>query len=209
MCLTALALLCSSGAKAEDRASSYPHLNFGMDLGVVLWNDFDRDIVRPGAALDARIGWDTKYLEPMVELGFRANGVEVSEISGGSPQADRERLKNIFVGLGARFKVPNRSIVTPFFDGLFDLNWWSFVETRIVCSYWYCTAVDDFRFAPGFHGRLGLLLRVSPQAYIEAGCGLGMSFAGDFFDEARSWIEPFAGFTYSFPAGYEDRTSLY
>jgi hypothetical protein len=207
--LTTLALLCSSAAKAEDAGSSYPHLNFGMDLGVVLWNDFDRDIVRPGAAFDARIGWDTKYVEPMLELGFRVNGVEVSEIPRGSPQAERERLKNVFVGLGARFKVPNRSVVTPFLDGVFDLNWWTFAETRLVCNYWYCTAVDEFRFAPGFHGRLGLMFRVSPQAYIEAGCGLGMSFAGDFFGESQSWLEPFAGFTYSFPAGYENRTSMY
>lgn len=204
-----LALLLSSGAAAQDEASHYPHLNFGMDLGVMLWNDFDSDIVRPGTAFDFRIAWDTKYVEPMFELGFRISGVEVREIPGAPSSADRERLKNIFVGLGARIKVPNRSVVTPFFDGLFDLNWWNFVETQLVCNYWYCTAVDSFRFAPGFHGRLGLLFRVTPQTYIEAGCGLGMSFKGDFFDDSRSWLEPFAGFTYAFPAGYEDRTSMY
>ena len=51
-------------------------------------------------------------------------------------------------------------------------------------------------------------IRVAPQADLEIGFGAGYSFQGQFFLTNRSWLEPSISFTYSFPAGYENRTSI-
>jgi hypothetical protein len=51
-------------------------------------------------------------------------------------------------------------------------------------------------------------IRVAPHADFELGFGAGYSFQGQFFLRNRSWLEPSIGFTYSFPAGDENRTSI-
>jgi hypothetical protein len=186
----------------------YPHIEVGFDVGVMIWNGVDRDIVRPGGTVDVRFGWDYKWWVPMFALGFRGNGLDLYNVPGAPPGTRSETLTNIFFSLGVRFKSPNRSRVTPFLDGLFDMNWWHLNETQVVCSYYYCVGSNRYRFTPGFHGRVGIQIRVAPQAEIEVGFGAGYSFKGQFFLRNRSWLEPAIAFTYSVPAGYENRTSM-
>ena len=186
----------------------YPHIEFGVDVGVMLWNGVDRDAVRPGGTVAAHFGWDYKWWAPMFALGFRGNGIDVRNIPNASPTAQRQTLTNIFFALGMRFAAPNRTRVAPFLDGWFDLNWWHLNETQIICNVWYCQGTNQYRFAPGFHGRIGMQIRVAPQADLEIGFGAGYSFRGQFFLENQSWLEPSFSFTYSFPAGYENRTSI-
>lgn len=186
----------------------YPHIEFGVDVGVMLWNGVDRNVVRPGGTVAAHFGWDYKWWVPMFALGFRGNGIDVRNIPNASPTAQRQALTNIFFALGMRFVSPNRTRVAPFLDGWFDLNWWHLNETQVVCNVWYCQGVNQYRFAPGFHGRIGMQIRVAPQADLEIGFGAGYSFRGQFFLENQSWLEPSFSFTYSFPAGYENRTSI-
>ncbi|MFZ1863720.1 MAG: hypothetical protein WAU39_05815 [Polyangiales bacterium] len=199
-----------AGAQYDDRwAVGYPHLELGFDVGVMLWNGVDRDVVRPGGTVDFRFGWDYKWWVPMFSLGFRGNGVDLSRVSGAPASASTEALTNIFFALGMRFVMPNRTRVAPFADGWFDFDWWHLDETLVVCNTWYCTGTDVYRFTPGFHGRIGIQIRVAPQADLEVSFGAGYSFRGQFFPENRSWLEPALGFTYSFPAGYENRTSIH
>ena len=216
--LVALALIVAASATnipAKSRAQyedpwerRYPHIEFGIDVGVLLWNGVDRDIVRPGGTVDARIGWNYKWWVPMVALGFRGSGLELKNLPGAPPNTRRELLSNIFVSAGMRFVAPNRTRVAPFLDGWFDFNWWHLNETQILCNAWYCTGYNQYRFTPGFHGRIGMQIRVAPQADLEVGFGAGYTFQGQFFLTNRSWLEPSVGFTYSFPAGYENRTSI-
>jgi hypothetical protein len=186
----------------------YPHIEFGIDVGVILWNGVDRNVVRPGGTVAAHFGWDYKWWVPMFALGFRGSGIDIRNIAGASPTASRELLTNIFFAVGMRFVTPNRTRVAPFLDGWFDLNWWHLNETQILCNVWYCQGTNQYRFTPGFHGRIGMQIRVAPQADLEIGFGAGYSFKGQFFTENRSWLEPSVSFTYSFPAGYENRSSI-
>jgi hypothetical protein len=197
--LTAAAAGSSSSAGAQHDVRwklDYPHVELGFDVGVMLWNGVDRDVVRPGGTVDFRFGWDYEWWIPMFALGFRGNGV--------SSATTRETLTNIFFALGMRFVMPNRTRVAPFADGWFDFNWWRIDETFVACDVWYCSATYGYRFAPGFHGRIGMQIRVSPRADLEASFGAGYSFRGQFFVTNRSWLEPAIGITYSFPAGYGD-----
>ena len=199
----------SADAQYGDRwALGYPHLELGFDVGVMLWNGVDRDVVRPGGTVDFRLGWDYKWWVPMFSLGFRGNGVDLSSVSGAPASVRRETLTNIFFALGMRFVAPNRTRVAPFADGWFDFNWWHLDQALVVCNAWYCTGTDVYRFTPGFHGRIGMQIRVAPHADLEVSFGAGYSFRGQFFPENHSWLEPALGFTYSFPAGYENRMSI-
>ena len=48
-----------ASADSDDPSKvGYPHIEFGIDVGVILWIGVDRDIVRPGGTVDARIGWN-------------------------------------------------------------------------------------------------------------------------------------------------------
>jgi len=216
--MTARALMLATGTTIVASAATaqfedpwevrYPHLEVGFDVGVMLWNGVNRDVVRPGGTVDARIGWNYKWWVPMFALGFRGNGIDLGNIQGAPPGTLRETLTNIFFSTGMRFVIPNPTRVAPFLDGWFDLNWWHLNETQIVCNVWYCTGANQYRFTPGFHGRIGMRIRVTPQADLEIGFGAGYSFQGQFFLKNRSWLEPSFSFTYSFPAGYENRTSI-
>jgi len=209
--LTAGATVPAGVARAHQEDSGnigYPHMEFGFDVGVMLWNGVDRDVVRPGGTVDARFGWDYKWWVPMFALGFRGNGLNLYNVPGAPAGTRRETLTNIFFSAGMRFVVPNRTRVAPFADGWFDFNWWHLNETQVICDPWYCSGYNQYRFTPGFHGRVGMQIRVAPHADLEVGFGAGYSFQGQFFSTNRSWLEPSVGFTYSFPAGYENRTSI-
>ena len=64
--MTARALMLATGTTIVASAATaqfedpwevrYPHLEVGFDVGVMLWNGVDRDVVRPGGTVDARIG---------------------------------------------------------------------------------------------------------------------------------------------------------
>jgi hypothetical protein len=202
----------TAGAQEDEQWKvGYPHIEFGIDVGVILWNHVDRNVVRPGGTVDARISWDYKYWAPMIALGFRGNGIDYDALAGAPTLAGRQTLTNIFFALGVRFVYPNRSRVSPLLDGWFDLNWWHLNETTVVCdpTIWYCRGYSNFRFTPGFHGRLGIQIRLTPSADLEIGFGAGYTFQGQFFTSNESWLEPSIGFTYSFPPGYQDRTSMH
>ena len=198
-------ILQSTAVSAEEPARDHVHhTELGMNLGVMIWNDVDRDIVRPGATLSARLGYDLEYVVPQLEFGLRWSGVDLESLNA---TLGRNTLRSIFFALGARFQVPNKSRITPYADALFDMNWWNFRETTIACGVWYCDSVNTYRFSPGFRGRLGMLIGVAKLVDIEVGFGAGFSFQGDFFARNRSWLEPFVGFTYSFrsPEAYSLR----
>lgn len=186
----------------------YPHIELGFDAGAVIWNAVDRNIVRPGGFVDFRLGWDYKWWVPMFALGFRGSGLDLFNVPGAPPGTRSDTLSNIYFSLGARFKAPNSSRVTPFADGFFDFNWWYVSQFVGSCAEFYCNGGRGYRFTPGFHGRLGIQIHVAPRADLELGFGAGYSFRGQFFFRNRSWLEPTIAFTYNFPAGYENRTSI-
>jgi hypothetical protein len=172
----------------------------GVDLGVPLMLDVDHDLIRPGVNLHLQGGVDLGYAAFFLHGGWRWIPVDFDRAADSKhPEYEgqgRDPLRNPYFGLGVRGQIPNRSRVMPYASVSFDFNFWNFHETELACGgyyYWWCADYDVYRFTPGFSGRLGLAVHIMQGVYFDFGMGASMSFAGDFFDQNQSWIEPFAG----------------
>jgi hypothetical protein len=175
----------------------------GVDLGVPVVLDVDRDLIRPGVNLHGQGGIDLGYAAFFVHGGWRWIPVDFDRASKGHPQYDgegREPLKNPYFGIGARLQVPNRTRLMPYVSGSVDFNFWNFNESETACAggfyYWWCADYDVYRFTAGFSARGGLAVHVANGMYVDLGMGLSMSFQGDFFDRNEVWLEPFVGMAY-------------
>jgi hypothetical protein len=188
-------------APAPPQRRRVPATVASLYLGVPLWNDVPREIVRPGFELVGRFGYDLGYIVPELEFGWRWIWVDLDEAARQNPDAaiDRrgtETLDSFWFSLGLRLQVPNDSPVTPFASAHFAFDWWNFLETGYACGWWYCSTVNVYRFTPGFDFRFGLEVEVRPMLQVEAGLGVGFAFRGSFFDDNQSWLSPFLGLTY-------------
>ena len=61
------------------------------------------------------------------------------------------------------------------------------------CSAYWCQRRRNVRFAPGFSGRAGVLLELNPRFSIDLAVKLAMTFPGNMFDSAESYITPVLG----------------
>jgi len=80
--LAAIATIAANAVHAQHEnpwKAHYPHIEFGIDVGVMLWNGVDRDIVRPG-------GTSTKRKSSAI-LGTVADTINTV-----SPQASTDAL---------------------------------------------------------------------------------------------------------------------
>jgi hypothetical protein len=178
------------------------HMFGGVDLGVPVILDTDRDLVRPGVNLHVQGGVDFEYIAAFIHGGFRWVPLDFENASDTAhPEyegIERSPLKNGYFGLGLRLQLPNRSRVLPYVSSSFDFNFWNFHEDELVCTgyyYWWCAEKDVYRFTPGFSGRAGVAVQLRGSLYIDVGAGLSMSFEGDFFDRNEKWVEPYLGIT--------------
>lgn len=188
-------------APAPPRRRRVPATVMSLYLGVPLWNDVPRDIVRPGFELAGRFGYDLGYIVPELEFGWRWVWIDLDEAARQNPDAGIERrgtetLDSFWFSLGLRLQVPNESPVTPYAAAHFAFDWWNFLETGYGCGWWYCSSYNVYRFTPGFDFRFGLDVEVTPMIQVEAGLGVGFAFKGSFFDDNQSWLSPFAGVTF-------------
>jgi len=173
----------------------HPTTQSSFYIAIPIWQNIDHDVVRTGASLEGRAGYDLGFVVPEVELGFAWIPVDLDKLE---PGLGRDTLSQIFVGLGVRFQARNESALTPYVSAAVDFNWWNFRETDYVCDPWYCSSVKHYRFTPGISGRAGLAVEVTPGVAIDLGVRLAMSFAGDFFYRNEWWVSPFVGFTLRF-----------
>lgn len=172
----------------------------GVDIGVPVVLDVDRELIRPGANLHLQGGVDLGYFAGFLHGGFRWIPVDFDRADQAGHDtyggAGRQPLKNPYFGLGIRLQAPNPSRVLPYVSGSFDFNFWNFSETDVACVgyiYWWCNSYDVYRFTPGFSGRAGIAVDLAAGLYIDLGVGMSMSFEGDFFDENMTWMEPYLG----------------
>lgn len=171
-------------------------------LGVPIVLDTDRNLIRPGATLYGAGGLEFDWIAVFFDGGFRWVPVDFDRAANaGETQYagyGREPLKNFFFGPGIRFQIPNLNKVLPYVSGAFDFNFFNFRETAVACGgiyYWWCTAYNVWKFAPGFSGRVGVAVQVKSGVYVDLGAQLSMSFQGNFFPSNVSWVEPFVGIT--------------
>jgi len=213
-------VLCASGAKAQDYSYPTPppqnqpystqpaleepppppvksHRGFqgGFNIGVPLFVDVDRDVVRPGADLHFFGGYDIGYAMFGIDLGAMWTPIDLDNFSELPPgvSGGRSPVTRLYFSPEVRVQVPNRTPILPYVAMTFDVNWWRFRDTGIACNFWYCTEVAVFRFTPGFTAKGGVAFRIKQGVHIDVGFKYSYSGAGDFFLRREQWITPYLG----------------
>ncbi len=179
----------------SEKTSSHRGFQGGFNVGVPIWLDVDRNVVRPGADLHFFGGYDIGYVMFGLDLGAMWTPLDLNKIPnlpiGVNP--GRSPVTRLYVAPEVRVQVPNKSPVLPYVGMTFDVNWWRFRETAIGCNFWYCTQVAVFRFTPGFTAKAGVAFRVKQGVHIDLGMKYSLSGPGDFFVRREQWVTPYLG----------------
>lgn len=168
----------------------------GASVGVPIFLDNDRDVVRPGGEMNAWVGLDIGWL--VFAGGFGANWIpiDLGSVEGGEALG-RSPLARLYLQTEVRFQVPVSKAVLPFLSGAFDANWWRHRDVGdLTCPFWYCTGRSRFTFAPGFTGKAGIGIRAGERIYVDVGAKLSLTGTGDFFLSTEWFVTPFIGITY-------------
>jgi len=178
-----------------EKVSAHRGFQGGFNIGVPIWLDVDKDVVRPGADLHFFGGYDIGYAMFGLDLGAMWTPIDLNKVPnlpvGVSP--GRSPVTRLYFAPEVRVQVPNKSPILPYVGVTFDINWWRFRETGIACGFWYCTQVAVFRFTPGFTAKAGVAFRVKQGVHIDLGVKYSLSGAGDFFLRREQWVTPYLG----------------
>jgi hypothetical protein len=187
----------TSSASAQERRVEL-RFQGGVKLGVPIFLDVDRDIVKPGASITAWGGFDIGWVVFDFGLGLQWMPTDTNEIPEGAilQPSGFEPLVRFSFSPGVRFQVPNIDAVLPYITGAFDANLWTFEALGAGCAWYYCRDDGRARFAPGFTGKAGLGIHLKNAMYLDVGFQYSMSGKGDFFNSTQWWVEPFIGFIY-------------
>ena len=167
-------------------------------IGVPIFLNVDRNVVRPGADLYIFGGYDIGYLVFGISAGAMWTPINFYNIPGIDPGYDRSPMTRLYFSPELRIQVPNNTPILPHLGITFDANWWRVKETNIVCGgvyYWYCARVAVFRFTPGMTATLGFGFDVSGGmgTHIDVGVKYSLSGTGSFFFRREQWITPYIG----------------
>ncbi len=178
-----------------EKASGHRGFQGGFNIGVPIWLDVDRDVVRPGADLHFFGGYDIGYAMFGLDLGAMWTPINLNNAAGipVGTDAGRSPVTRLYFSPEVRVQVPNKSPILPYVGVTFDANWWRFRETAIGCNFWYCTQVKVFRFTPGFTAKAGVAFRMKQGIHIDLGLKYSLSGPGDFFLRREQWVTPYLG----------------
>lgn len=170
-------------------------LQGGLNIGVPLFLDVDRNVVRPGADIHGFGGYDMGYAMFGLDLGAMWTPIDLDKISTLAPGTNpgRSPVTRLYFAPEVRVQIPNQSRILPYVAITFDANWWQFRETDIGCGFWYCYQFKVFRFTPGFTAKGGLAFRVREGIHIDVGFKYSLSGPGNFFLRREQWITPYIG----------------
>jgi hypothetical protein len=158
----------------------------------------DRDSADPGFGISGMFGWDLGFLLPTANIGWAWNGLNLPDQYGG----DDRSLTRFHMGFGLMAEFENRSVVTPVFGALVDLNWWHVSgDVSVACGgyyYWGCYAVDNYDYTTGFTFKAGAdfkFLRNNDRFTLGTGVMPSVTLSGGPFKEAEWWLSPYLTFT--------------
>jgi len=174
----------------------YQGFTWTLGLGVPIFLDVPRDIVRPGASLFFFGGADFDFFAIGGAFGLMWNPIDFGSgtiLDDGSIVSGRNPLSRFYFSLPEiRFQVPGLKLVLPYISGAFDINFWNFRETATGCGYWYCAQYSVYRFTPGFTGKGGLAFNIKESGvHIDVGLQYSFTGKGDFFDDSGWWLAPY------------------
>lgn len=165
-----------------------------FDLGVPIWLDVDRNVVRPGADLNFFGAYDMGYVAFGLGVGAMWTPINFGDIPEASGVGyERRPMTRLYVAPELRVQVPNVTPLMPYVGVTFDANWWRVAQTDIVCGAFYCTRAAVFLFSPGMTAKLGIALRVMEGTYLDVGVKYSLTGPGSFFSGREQWIAPYFG----------------
>jgi hypothetical protein len=168
----------------------------GAIVGVPVFLDVDRSIVRPGASVMGWGGFDLGWFVFDFGLGFQWTVINTDNIPIAFEPTGLEPLVRLFFSPEVRFQIPTIEAVLPYVTGAFDANIWSFAALGAGCPWFYCRNDSRGNFAPGFTGKAGLGIHLKRALYLDVGFQYSMSGKGNFFERTRWWMAPYIGFLY-------------
>lgn len=179
-------------ASSSRGSSMDPGLMGSFTLGVPIWLDADRSVVRPGADLNFFGGVDIGYAVFGLALGAMWTPLNYYNIPGGAGYS-RSPMTRLYLAPELRVQVPNKSRLLPYLGITFDANWWRVRSTDIQCGVYYCRVHAVFLFTPGMTAKIGFAVRVSTGALIDVGVKYSLSGSGSFFSGREQWVTPYIG----------------
>ena len=156
----------------------------------------EHDSADPGFGISGMFGWDLGFLVPTAHIGWSWNGLNVP-----SQYGDDRSLSRFHLGFGLMAEFENRSIVTPVFGALVDLNWWHVSgDVSVECGsyyYWGCYSVNNYDYTTGFTFKAGADFRFMKNDRFTLGTGVlpSVTLSGGPFQHSEWWISPYLAFT--------------
>lgn len=184
-----------SWASAQERRVEL-RFQGGAEIGVPIFFNVDKEIVKPGASFAGWAGFDIGWVVFEFALGLQWTPIDTNKIPVASITTGLEPLVRLSFSPGVRFQVPLFDSVLPYVTGAFDANLWSFAALGPGCAWYYCRSDSQGQFAPGFSGKVGVAIRLKGSMYLDVGVQYSMSGRGNFFERQQWWAEPFIGFIY-------------
>ena len=178
-----------SGREKEEKKK---RSQFGFSLGVPIFLDVPNEVVRPGAAIYFWGGLDIGFVMFGLFGGFQWTPVNLNK-AGIAGLSGRTPLNRFFFGPEVRFQYPVGRFL-PYLSSTFDVKWWNFRESGVVCSVWWCTTSSVYRFTPGYSGKAGLAVKLGDgPMHLDVAFKWSFTGEGDFFAQSRWWLEPVIG----------------
>ena len=210
--LLAMALFVALGVVAQDARAQGRRVELrfqgGAAVGVPIFLDVDRDIVRPGASISGWGGFDIGWIVFDVGLGLMFNVVSTDDIieAVGMNLGDQPLIRWHF-SPGIRLQIPTFDAVLPYVAAAFDANLWQFEALGVNCGWYYCRSDSQFRFAPGVTAKAGVGIHIKGPWYIDVGMKYGFTAPGNFFERSQQWVEPFVGVLFRQPGRLDNVTN--
>ena len=196
LALASLFCVLANSASAQERRVQL-RFQGGLDLGVPIFLDVDRSIVKPGMSIEGWGGFDIGWIVFDFGLGLMWSSIKTDNI----PEVMGDGLGNQplirwHFSPGIRLQVPTIDAVLPYLTGRFDANLWQLEVLGTDCGWYYCNGEGNFQFAPGFTGKAGLGIRLKGPWFLDVGMKYSLSGKGNFFERTQWWLEPFIGFLF-------------
>jgi hypothetical protein len=163
-------------------------------IGVPIWLNVDRNVVRPGADLNFFGAYDMGYVAFGLGLGVMwtpINFYNIPEATGTG--YERRPMTRLYLAPELRVQIPNNTPMMPYIGITFDANWWRVAQTDIICGAFYCRRASVFLFSPGMTVKLAIAFRAARGTYLDIGVKYSLTGPGSFFTRREQWVTPYFG----------------
>lgn len=161
--------------------SGYISVPFFLTDGTIVDDPVQSIDAGAGIGLHGRFGWELGFIVLEGQVGWQLQSLSGTDST----------LQDIWIGLGARFQLLNRSRMVPFVSAALRLNIWS---ERVNTG--GSSVVGEYDFDPGAQVGLGLTIEITRSFGIEAAVSSNFVFGiSDTFRDFQFFLQPWIGAT--------------